>query len=149
MAAPAGNDYKLKYKTPEKRKALCERYCAYLKKGGYPSYFSECSDKTIDAYREKYPEDFPTEMLEEAEREYKRFYFDLLTEGATGKIHGYNAPSAIFLAKNINKFRDNHDITSGGKEIKSAPPQIIVTDAESASIIKRIMCGEDEPAASD
>jgi hypothetical protein len=142
--APPNNNFAEKYKTPKERQALCERYCSYLKKGGYPSYFPECSDKTIERYIKDFPVDFPTEKIEEAEREYKRYYFDLLEQGATGKIHGYNAPSAIFLAKNINKFRDNHDITSGGEKIKSAPPQIIVTDQATASFVKKMLCGPDD-----
>jgi hypothetical protein len=142
--APLNNTNSLKYKTSEDRQALCDRYCAYLRKGGYPSYFPECSEKTIQRYRDEFPVDFPTEKIEEAERAYKTHYFDLLYEGATGKIERYNAPSAIFLAKNINKFRDTHDVTSGGETIKSPPPNIIVTDQETANFVKKMLSGSDD-----
>jgi hypothetical protein len=142
--APLNNNNAEKYSTPEERQALCDRYCKYLMSGGYPSYFRECSDKTIERYIKDFPIDFPSEKIEEAERVYKAYYFGILHGGATGKIQGYNAPSAIFLAKNINKFRDNHDITSGGEKIKSAPPQIIVTDQATASFVKKMLCGPDD-----
>lgn len=135
--APEGNNNKTKYKTSEERQALCKRYCAYLINGGYPSYFPECSIKTVNYYIETYPVDFPTEKIEEAERLYKQKYFNLLCNGATGKVPNYNAASAIFLAKNINKFRDSHDLTSDGEKISI--PQIIVHTPQSAEIMNKII----------
>jgi hypothetical protein len=144
MAAPAGNNYNLKYKTPEERQALCAKYCAYLENGDYATYFPDCDHKTIDQYILDYPEDFPLDKIEAAFRANKRWLFDRLKDGMMGKIPQFKEKTAVFLAQNILKFTNRSDVTSGGETIKQVPPNIVVTDQETANFVKKMLSGSDD-----
>lgn len=106
-----------KWKTSSERVFACQRYCEYLEEGNSPEYYPEAAPATITRYREKYPSDFDTEKIERAERIYKKHCADILKNGSMGLIDGFNAPSAIFRAKNILGMKDSQEI-----DHKNLPP---------------------------
>lgn len=118
MAAPKGNDYNVKWKTPEERKAVCKKYCKHLSQGLSEKSFPECDIKTIKRYVEDYPKDFPPDLIADAKRRGR-----LLWEkaGLDGMWMGnkFNDRVWSFNMKNRYKedWRDSHDITSGGEKL--------------------------------
>lgn len=126
MAAPEGNNYALKWKTPEERKAACDRYCAHLAEGYSSDCFPEADLKTIKSYMERYPEDFPTEKVQEALRQSKYFWEKVGNDGARGQIEGFNAASWVFNMKNRFKWRDKPE----DEPIKVEIPKIVINTVD-------------------
>lgn len=125
MSAPRGNNNKMKYKTSEERRALCERFCAHIEQGYSKKSFEECCLFTINRYIADFPEDFVG--IEEAYRKNLKFWEALGIDGTAGNIKNFNSRSWEFNMK--NRFRedwaDSKEITGpGGSEL--VPPQINV-----------------------
>lgn len=65
MAAPKGNKFGLKIKTPDLRQEAYKEFCAWLARGKSPRSFTferedlMCTGQTIISYIEQYPEEFP------------------------------------------------------------------------------------------
>ena len=124
-----GNTNALKFDTPEKRQALCIAYCDHKRKGYSDNSFKPCNIKTLKDYREKYPVDFPSDMIEEAEREYNFFWENIGLDGTQGKIKNYNSDSWKFNM--MNRFRkewkNREDITTDDEKIPDTKTIIIDT----------------------
>ncbi len=118
MPAPKGNDFAKKWKTPEERQAVCERFCLHIGKGFSMDCFPDASAKTIRHYVKAYPDDFPPEKLEEAARRGLLWWERLGRAGAAGKISHFNATAWIFNMKNRAGWRDKSDI-----QADFSPPQ--------------------------
>src|SRR5690606_29406050 len=101
MSAPLGNQFALKFDTPEKRTNLCKSYCKYIRQGYGKEYFPECDYDTFKSYCEKFPEDFPTDVIIKSEREGKHAIQKVLFAGMLGKVPGFREKTAIFIAKNM------------------------------------------------
>lgn len=127
MSAPQDNQFALKYKTPEERKALCQSYIDYIKTGKSKEYFPECSIQTFQRYVKDFTEDFDTEKIEEAERIGMGKLEEVGFDGMMGKIHGFNVTAWIFITKNRLGWRDKHDVTSQDQKINEGPRVIITT----------------------
>ena len=114
MAAPIGNNYNMKYKTPEERQALCKLVCDHLKEGYDQGTFKPCDWDTVERYIKDFPEDFPSEKVEQARRTGYLRLEKLGMLGMIGKLTGFNATVWIFMMKNKMGWRDKRDITSDG-----------------------------------
>jgi len=117
MAAPINNQYALKFDTSEKRKELCNKYCEYVRQGFGKEYFPDCDYDTFKIYCEKYPEDFPTDIVTTAEREGKHAVQKVLFAGMLGKIPGFREKTAIFVAKNMLGWSDRQNMTVEARNI--------------------------------
>ena len=53
-----GNNNAMKFKTPEKRKALCKKWCEHLAAGLTRDSFPDCDPQTFRKYCRLFPEDF-------------------------------------------------------------------------------------------
>jgi len=100
MPAPEGNDYNLKYKTSKERKKVCHEWCEHLKKGLSKKCFPNCDLKTIKFYMKKYPEDFPPDIICEAERLGMLFWEKMGVEGTSGKTQHFKPLSWKFNMTN-------------------------------------------------
>jgi hypothetical protein len=114
MAAPVGNNYKLKWKNPEERKAACQRYCDFLIEGKDKEYYPEASPATINSYIENYPEDFDTIKIDEAVRINLLDCAEILRKGSKGLIPDFSAAAAIFRAKNKLNMKDKSEVEHSG-----------------------------------
>lgn len=112
-----GNNFNQKYKTSEERQTLCKVYCEYIKQGYSKSFFPECDYDTFGTYCAKFPEDFPTDIIKQAEREGMHALEKIGFAGSLGQIKGFVPASWIFIVKNKLGWKDRQDITSDDKEI--------------------------------
>lgn len=127
MAAPFGNDFHLKFKTPEAREALCEAWCQHRIAGKAKESFIPCDHKTLERYARDYPDEFPSEKLEEAERRYFEWWEDVGRRGIMGEIAGFNAPTFIFNLKNRFGWRDKSETTTTVQGPDGGPVQLVST----------------------
>ncbi len=123
MSAPKGNDYNLKYKTAEERQWLCDEWCEHLSKGLSKESFQHCDPQTFRKYLAKYPKDFDTNKISEAERLGSTFSEQTGIDGLwnqtdyseeTGKpISQRSLNSAVwcFNMKNRYGWRDKQELT--------------------------------------
>ncbi len=103
MPAPKGNNFNVKWKTPEDRKAACEAVCAHLAEGFSKASFPLADWDTVERYMADFPEDFPAKKVEKALRLQKFEWERLGLKGVRGEIDGFNATAWIFNMK--NRFR--------------------------------------------
>lgn len=129
--APKGNQNKLKFKTSKERQKVFKDLIEHVENGLSLDCFPPCDRKTIQSYVEKFPIDFPTEKLKEAEREGRRKWEALGGSLAQGKSKG-NPTAWIFNMK--NRYREDwHDrsevdhTTGGDKIIMNISPSKNVT----------------------
>lgn len=66
--APEGNTNREKLRTRGMREVACEALCRHLTLGRSMGSFPMLSLRSIKYYREKYPDDFPEEQIEESVR---------------------------------------------------------------------------------
>ncbi len=105
MAAPEGNNYNMKWKTAEERKAACDRLCAHLRSGLSMSCF-EADDETVARYVRDFPEDFARVKIEEAVRDGQKIWEMIGMNASMGRIKGFSPAAWIFVMKNRFKWRD-------------------------------------------
>lgn len=118
VGAPEGNTNAMKYKTPEERRALCEKFCSYLKAGKPKNYFPDCDFDTIQRYMKDFPIDFPTEQIEAAEREGKQKLIEVGYAGMLGKVPGFREKTWQFIVQNMTDWRLRKDVTTDGEKIE-------------------------------
>lgn len=113
------NQNALKFDTEEKRKAFCAAYCSHRKEGYSKESFHHKGSgiKVFDDYKVKFPLEFPTDMIQEAEIENLRFWEEAGIQGMRGKIKGYNSDSWKFNMSNRFKWKMREDVTTDGKEV--------------------------------
>jgi hypothetical protein len=111
MSAPEGNNYNMKWKTPEERKAACESVCKHLEQGLSQNCFPDADWDTVERYMKEFPQDFPSEKIKEARRKGRMLWEGMGRDGAFGKVPNFNATSWIFNMKNRYKedWRDKHE----------------------------------------
>jgi hypothetical protein len=103
-----GNNAYEKYKTPEERLAVYEKYCKHLSEGNSVDSFPECAENTIRRLIEKYPVELSPDLLRKAIREGKRFWEAVGKNGTIGiptTVNGkqydkFNAKSWQFIMMN-------------------------------------------------
>lgn len=108
MAAPAGNDFNMKFKTSEERKALCDDWCLHLTEGFTRESFPRCDPQTFRRYMRDFPDDFDTQKIKEAEA-YQIMQWEKRLHRIADTNEG-NATAVIFGLKNIAGWRDKQDI---------------------------------------
>ncbi len=136
MSAPLGNDYAMKFKTPEERQELCRKYCLHIEQGFSDASFIECDPDTIQRYIKDYAQDFPTDLIERAKRKRLLFWETVGIHGTIGipvevngkPYRGFNAKSWEFNMKNRFGWKDRTDITSDSEKIQSPILYIPVED---------------------
>lgn len=105
MAAPKGNNYNKKWKTPEERKRAFEALYNHLSQGYSKASFPLADWDTVEVYCKNHPEEFPPEKLKEAERNHRMFWERHGVDGMRGDIPGFNATAWIFNMK--NRFKED------------------------------------------
>lgn len=149
MAAPEGNDFKVKFKTPEERQALCQAWCEHLSEGLSKESFAACDPQTFRKYVDKYPEDFDTDKIAEAERMGRSFWeqtgIDGLWNETTYNDQGkpqasrsLNAAVWCFNMKNRYGWRDKHDVVSDNKHEHTGKMELDVNKANDAELMDYI-----------
>jgi len=113
MAAPKDNNYNLKWKTPEERKAVCKRFCEHIEQGYTVDCFEDCDFKTIKRYINDYPEDFPSDMISAAKRKSRIYWEGLGIRGTEGLIDKFNAKSWEFNMSNRYGWGSKTDVNRG------------------------------------
>lgn len=126
--APDGNSNAEKYKTPEERKALCAAWCTHLEQGFSKESFPMCDPQTIREYAKKYPVDFDTDKMEQAERKGRLFWETVGRNGTFGKpivfngkeYNKFNAVSWQFNMMNRypDKWKNRQDVTSNDDKLE-------------------------------
>lgn len=107
MGAPKGNNYKMKWKTSEERKRICELVCEHIASGLSQDSFPEADWDTVERYIRDFPDDFPAEKLKMAARRNRLYWETRGICGMNGDIPGFNATAWIFNMK--NRFKDWND----------------------------------------
>lgn len=115
MAAPKGNNYKMKWKTPEERKAACESFCDHVRSGFSQESWPDADFDTVKRYMRDFPEDFVPDMINKAKREAYMFYEKMGIEGTLGQIKGFNAKSWEFNMKNRHNWKDKQETELSGE----------------------------------
>lgn len=118
--AHKGNAYAKKFKTPAQRKKMCKAWCAHISKGFSKESFPLCDPQTFKKYAQKYPKEFDTIKIQEAERQNRIFWENQGVEGLWGGKK-FNPTVWIFNMKNRfrDDWRDSQDLTSKGEKINT------------------------------
>lgn len=103
------NQFALKYKTSKSRKVLHEKYCKHLSKGLSKESFIDCCYKTIESYMIKYPNDFPTDEIDKAERAGRLVWEEMGLSGAKGELKNFNTRCWTFNMKNKYGWKDKDE----------------------------------------
>lgn len=103
----AGNQYALKFKTSEERKALAERFDKHCQDGLSDEAF-EIDPDTLKSYITKYPEDFAS--IKDSKLKRRIFWERMGNAGALGKVPGFNVTAWIFNMKNRFGWRDKMEL---------------------------------------
>ena len=90
----------VKWPTPEKRRAACEKFCEHIRAGYSKDSWPEADDETVKRYVRDFPEDFCPKKIKRAERESRLFWEKIGISGTVGKIKGFNAKSWEFNMQN-------------------------------------------------
>jgi hypothetical protein len=113
MPAKPGNNHA--EKPQEERLKIFSSYCEHVRSGYTKESFPLCDRKTIKRYMELYPDEFPAEKIEEAEREGQKVDEEIGRQGMLGKIPHFNATAWIFWMKNKHGWRDKQEQTIEAK----------------------------------
>ena len=113
------NKFAEKFKTQLQRKKLLTEYLAHISSGYSDKSFTVCDMDTFNNYCTKYPNDFPTDMIEQGRRERLFFWEKIGIEGTTGKIQGYNSRSWEFNMKNRFRWSEKIELESRGNIVTS------------------------------
>lgn len=113
------NKFAEKFKTKLQRKKLLTEYLIHISSGYSDKSFTLCDMDTFVNYCNKYPNDFPTDMIEKGRRERMFFWEKIGIEGTTGKLHGYNSRSWEFNMKNRFKWSEKIELESRGNIVTS------------------------------
>lgn len=113
------NNFAEKFKTKQQRKKLLTEYLKHISGGYSDKSFTFCDMDTFVNYCNKYPNDFPTDMIEKGRRERMFFWEKIGIEGTTGKLQGYNSRSWEFNMKNRFKWSEKIELESRGNIVTS------------------------------
>jgi len=110
MAAPKGNNYAMKYKTPEERQELCRKYIEHIEQGFSDESFPECDEETLQRYIRDFPKDFGADQIMKAKKKRMLFWERVGKQGTIGQIKGFNAKSWEFNMKNRFRWTDRREV---------------------------------------
>lgn len=143
--APEGNTNGEKFRTLEERAAFLEAYCNHVRKGFSDESFNFRGSgvKTFKNYVERYPVEFPTDLIEEAQAARMMFWEQIGMSGTMGlpitvkdkngnEIQSkgkFNDRSWIFNMQNRFKWRIQTDVTTDGEKLET--PVIYIPQEES------------------
>jgi len=113
------NKFAEKFKTTIQRKNLLDAYLNHVKTGYSDKSFIVCDMDTFNSYCKKYPNDFPTDIVEQARRERLLYWEKLGIEGTEGKIKNYNSRSWEFNMKNRFKWSEKIEVENKGSVVTS------------------------------
>ncbi len=125
-SAPSGNDYAVKFVTPEERQALCKAWCDHIRHGYSKESFPLCSYKTLEHYAKKFPSDFPSDIREQAYREGMLKWEKIGMGGTSGKLRGFNAMSYKFIIQNKYGWKDKQEMSSDPNNPLPAPTAVVI-----------------------
>lgn len=117
-AGTQDNNFAMKWKTEEERRAACKEYCDYLRKGLPKEYYGPAGPETIKTYIKNYPMDFDTEEITRAEREGKQKLIEIGYAGMLGKIPKFQSRTWEFVTQNMTHFKLRQDMTSNDEKIE-------------------------------
>ncbi|WP_299479312.1 hypothetical protein [uncultured Roseibium sp.] len=118
MPAKNGNKYAQKWPTSELRQKFCQVYCDHISAGYSKKSFPHADLKTIKSYAKRYPEDFPSEKIGEAERRGLLCWEQIGKLGTLGRLPGFKAISWIFNMKNRAGWHNNQSRDLGAGETR-------------------------------
>lgn len=95
--------------TSDARRAMCLAFCEHLARGYSKDAFPHMGWPSVKHYMEKYPEDFPQEMVEQAQRLHQLYWETVGNAGVNGKIQGFSAATWIMAMKNKFGWADKTD----------------------------------------
>lgn len=91
MAAPPGNKFPQKFKTPEQRQNAYRAYCDWMGRGlSGKAFHVPCVENTILKMLSDYPQEFDKEELAIAKAKGIAFYEQAGIAGMMGKVKGFN-----------------------------------------------------------
>jgi len=103
------NQFALKYKTSKSRNILHKKYCRHLSRGLSKESFVDCNYKTIESYMNKYPNDFPADDIDKAERAGRLVWEKMGLSGTKGEIKNFNTRCWTFNMKNRYGWKDRDE----------------------------------------
>lgn len=113
------NKFAEKFKTSQQRKKLLNDYIEHISAGFSDKSFIPCDMDTFSEYCKRYPNDFPTDIIEQNRRKRLLFWERIGIEGTTGKLAGYNSRSWEFNMKNRFKWSEKIEVESTGNVVTS------------------------------
>lgn len=140
----AGNDTTgiIKFDTPELRTQFLEAYIKHISEGYSDDSFrfKGSGIKLFRTYCERFPEEFPSDMREDAQAERLKFWERMGMQGtmgipvkykdSTGKEHEakgkFDGKSWQFNMQNRFKWRNQTDVTSDGEKLEA--PMVFIPD---------------------
>ncbi len=114
-----GNKFAEKFKSSPEREKLLKKYLQHTRYGYSDKSFALCDMDTFQSYCDKYPNDFPSDMIEQARRERLLFWEKLGIEGTKGKIHSFNSRSWEFNMKNRFRWSEKIEVENKGNIVTS------------------------------
>ncbi len=121
--APLTQGQPTKYK-PE----FCEMLILHMSQGlSFESFAADANvaRATLYNWQDENPDFLDAHKTGEAKR--MKFYESVGVSGMSGHLPGFSASTWIFSMKNVAKWTDRQDLTSGDKPLPEAPPQVIIT----------------------
>lgn len=109
MGWPEGNNYNLKYKTPEERKEICRQLCEHLREGFSFNCFPPLSHNAIRRYIEAYPDDMNSSDIDQAYREGIHGYEKIGNDAIKGLIPGFQNGAYNLIMRNKAGWIDKSD----------------------------------------
>ena len=88
MPSPKGAN--IRHKTPKARQKLFKNFCEHIQRGYTIHSFPDADHKTLLSYMQKFPEDLPVHLYEEAKRKSRLWWEEVGNDGMLGKIKNFN-----------------------------------------------------------
>lgn len=114
-----GNKFAAKFKSTFERKRLLKEYLKHIRSGFSDKSFALCDMDTFQSYCEKYPNDFPTDMIDHARRERLLFWEKIGIDGTMGIIRNFNSRSWEFNMKNRFRWSEKIEVDNKGNIVTS------------------------------
>ncbi|TYC55680.1 hypothetical protein FMN50_11585 [Rhodobacterales bacterium] len=110
MADTGDDDAALKWPTRAARRKACTAFCTHLAAGYSIDSFPDADRRTLRYHAEQFPEDFPSEKLEEAARNGLLEWEKIGKDGVRGDLAKFNATAWAFNMKNRAGWRDRSQV---------------------------------------
>jgi len=113
------NNFAEKFKTSLQRRKLLTEYLQHIKSGYSDKSFFSCDMDTLVTYCGKYPNDFPTDLIEQGRRERLLFWEKIGIDGTRGKVRNFNSRSWEFNMKNRFRWSEKIEVENKGNIVTS------------------------------